>query len=111
MPLSPSFQIESKFILITIVLLFAAVLTMVSILHDVLLHQDNETRAALSLSEHFRLDRAKGRFRRAQAIRDSWDRHVQLFPTSRKRVLFGALFLSGILTVFALPFWLAMTGR
>jgi hypothetical protein len=101
--LSLSFPTESTFALGTLALFSAAILTLVSIVREVLPPQDDETLAALPLSNHFRLDRTRGRFLRYRAIRDSWHQHARLFPSSRKRVLFGALFLGATLSIFVFP--------
>ena len=45
-----------------------------------------------------------------RAIGNAWRRHVQLFPKSRKRVLFASLLVAACLSVMGYPFWLAL-GR
>ena len=50
-----------------------------------------------------------GPFRlRGRALDTAWKLHSGLFPESRKRQLFGALFIAAALSLFCYPLYLAL---
>ena len=106
---------EDVFTIATLVLALSIVVSMVGIFRDVLPHLNEDDQLFLrglftfhgrlgmreTLSRHVRFNRLLGR---------AWNQHVQLFPKSRKRIIFASLFVGSFLSVFAYPLWLAL-GR
>jgi hypothetical protein len=97
---------ENVFIIMTVALLAAAVATFVAIAREVSSYLSVEHRYALS---HV-LEASSFRQLRAGdgAVGQAWKSHVEFFPQSRKRLLFGVLVTLAALSVFFYPVWIAM---
>jgi hypothetical protein len=98
--------VENWFLGATFLLFGLAFLTFVVIVHDVLHSLNTEDQTAL------RNYLAPAGFRewrqRSRAMRNAWNEHYRLFPSSRKRVLFALLLVATFLSVMGYPIWLAL---
>jgi hypothetical protein len=78
----------------------AALIAMIAIVREVLAYLDEgdqrRFRAWLSSLGAITVD---------GALRRAWRTHARLFPKSRKRLVFGGLFLGTILSVVTYPLW------
>lgn len=98
---------ENVFIAITFALFASMVLTFIGIVRDVL--------PTLSEVDQFWL--RKGWLSRGYEFSfygpggKAWDQHIQLFPRSRKRMLFASLLIATALSVFGYPLWLVFATR
>jgi hypothetical protein len=80
--------------------------TMASIVRDVLPSLNEEEQV------YFRSwPSSWGTTRFDRALRKVWDKHIRLFPKSRKRMLLGCLFLATLLSVVAYPLWMSFGPR
>ena|ERR1700740_2831015 len=103
---------ENVFKIATLVLALSIVVSMVGIFRDVLPHLNEDDQLFLrgwftfhgrlgiheTFSRQVRFDRLLGRV---------WNQHLQLFPNSRKRIIFACLCVGSFLSVLAYPLWLA----
>jgi len=97
---------ESVFIAVPMALGAAAVATFIAIVRDVSQHLSAEDRHALQL--HFDNSTLRQLRMGDKAIGKAWKTHIELFPQSRKRLLFGALAISAAVSVMCYPLWLAL---
>ena len=107
---------EGVFEIATLVLAVSIVVSIVGIFCDVLPHLNEDDQIFLrgwftfhgrlgmreTLSRKVRFDRLLGR---------AWNQHVQVFPNSRKRIIFAWLVAGSLLSVFAYPLWLALVRK
>ncbi len=93
---------ENLFILLILALALFAILTMTIIVREVLPNLGGKEQV------YFRdWLRTWGTIRFDRALRRAWDEHARMFPRSRKRMLFGVLFLAIVLLVMGYPLWLS----
>jgi hypothetical protein len=97
---------ESVFVLVSLGLFAATILTAITIVRDIL------PRLGKQEQEYFRgWLHNWGTVRFGRAFRKAWDEHVQVFPKSRKRLLFGAFLLGMFLSMMAPGLWVALAPR
>lgn len=95
---------EMLFNAVSLALLAGAIATFVAIVRQVFEQLDEVDRATLSAWFKFSIGMNR-------AISNAWEQHVQLFPKSRKRILFASLLIAASVSVMGYPFWLALGGR
>jgi hypothetical protein len=97
---------EALFNAVSLALLAGAVATFVAIVRQVFEQLDDVDRATLRAWFRFSSITSINR-----AIGNAWKQHVQLFPSSRKRILFASLLIAACVSVMGYPLWLALVRR
>lgn len=93
-------------IFVSLGLAFATLMTMAAIVRDVLpVLNDDEQMYVRDWQ------RSWGALRFDRVIRGAWDKHVRLFPNSRKRILLVLLLLATGLSVTTYPLWTNLVFR
>jgi hypothetical protein len=90
-----------------LVLVFAGILTMVSIVRESFPYLDQADQA--SFRNWRQSSGISTRFDRA--IHHAWTEHARAFPRSSKRFLFACLLIAAVLSLFVHPLWLAFGPR
>jgi hypothetical protein len=94
---------------VILALFAAAIAVLVRIVQDVVPYLDEQDRSALRWTNWF--GSVRPGCAQSKALTKAWSQHVQLFPDSRKRVLFACCLLAASLSVMAYPLWFYFSWR